>query len=138
MRLRSEFLRVRKQGRSYGGRYLVVAVLELEQLEEKSTQSKMGFIVSKRIGNAVARNFVKRRLHGIVGKIDADLQSQRYIVTIARKGAAEQTFATLQKEWHRLAKRAHLLLAPAFSLDSCKDAANKSFSDTEAPSATTH
>lgn len=126
MRLSAEFLAVRKRGRSLGGRYLVLATLELDE----PGPSKVGFVVSKRVGNAVARNLVKRRLHGIVGRFDSFLESQRYIVTIARKGAAEQPFATLQKEWHRLAKRAHLLRATG------TDTANPSASDTEAASAT--
>jgi ribonuclease P protein component len=105
MRWRSEFLNVRKQGRSFGGRFLVLATLKTEELEH----FKVGFVVPKYVGNAVARNAVKRRLHGIVGSRSADIDPHCYVVTIARRGAAEQTFATLQKEWHWLAKRAKLL-----------------------------
>lgn len=104
MRLRSEFLNVRKEGRSYGGRFLVLAVFKAEELDK----FKVGFIVPKRVGNAVARNLVKRRLHGIVGGQSDALDPHQFIVTIARRGAAEQPFASLQKEWFRLARRAGL------------------------------
>ena len=105
MRWRSEFLKVRKQGHSFGGRFLVLGTLKTEELEH----FKVGFVVPKYVGNAVARNAVKRRLHGIVGSKSADIDPNCYVVTIARRGAAEQTFATLQKEWHWLANRAKLI-----------------------------
>ena len=104
MRLKSEFSKVRKEGRSFAGRFLVLSVLPAEELEN----SKVGFIVPKRVGNAVARNLVKRRLHGVVAGKVAAIGSKYFVVTIARKGAAEQSFAVLESEWHRLAKRAKL------------------------------
>lgn len=104
MRRRSEFLRVRKHGRSFGGRYLVLAVLPAAEIDA----FKVGFIVPKRVGNAVARNRVKRRLRMIVAETASALQPKHFLTTIARKGAAEQPFAVLRKEWRRLAKRANL------------------------------
>ncbi|MEZ5326261.1 MAG: ribonuclease P protein component [Verrucomicrobiales bacterium] len=107
MRWRSEFLNVRKQGRSFGGRFLVLATLKAGEIEE----FKVGFVVPRYVGNAVHRNAVKRRLHGIVASRTAEIDPHRYVVTIARRGAAEQSFATLQREWLWLAKRAKLLLS---------------------------
>src|SRR5210317_1663645 len=104
MRLRSEFLAVRKKGRSFGGRWLVLARLKQEDIET----FKVGFIVSKKVGNAVARNRVKRRLRGVVSSTADRLEPNHYLVTIAKKGAAAQDYATLKREWRWLAGRAGL------------------------------
>lgn len=104
MRSRSEFLRVRKEGRSFGGRYLVLAALRAEEI----ATFRVAFVVPKRVGKAVHRNLLRRRLRAIVAEAVDALQPGHYLVTIARAGAAEQSYATLWKEWRWLAKRARL------------------------------
>ena len=52
MNSRSEFLRVRKDGKSYSGKYLVLGLLEDHQVKSRF---KFGIIVTKKLGNAVMR-----------------------------------------------------------------------------------
>jgi ribonuclease P protein component len=104
MRLKSEFLRVRTEGESFGGRHLVLAVLANQEVPE----FKVGFVVPKRVGNAVSRNRVKRRLRNIFSTTAERLKPNRYVVTVARRGSAEQPYAALRKEWRWLAGRAGL------------------------------
>ena len=55
------FQRVREEGTSYAGHYLVLGVLRDEDI---ANPIRVGYITTKRIGNAVARNAVRRRLRG--------------------------------------------------------------------------
>lgn len=62
---------------------------------------RAGFIVSKKVGNAVVRNKVKRRLRSIVAQ--ADLSG--LIVVRALPGAAVARFADLQPEFLALVQK---------------------------------
>ena len=75
---------------------------------------RAGFVTSKRVGGAVVRNRVRRRLREIVRKHQHDVRTGVWIVLIARPAAANATQRALEDEWLRLAKRA-LILAPSCS-----------------------
>ena len=83
MRLKSEFVRVRSDGESYGGKHLVLAVLP----DPEVPTFKVGFVVPRRVGKAVERNRVKRRLRHIFATTAHRLKPQNYVVTVARKGS---------------------------------------------------
>jgi ribonuclease P protein component len=63
--------------------------------------------VSKRIGNAVARNRVKRRLREVARS--ASVEAGFDIVIVARNGAAEADFARIERSIHNLLRRARIL-----------------------------
>ncbi len=105
MAQRAEFSRVKKRGHSKGGRFLVLATLEDESLPEH----RWAFVTSRRVGNAVTRNKIRRRLRSIVSKRGERLRDRRYLVMIARYRAAEASFEELENEWLRLAKRLDIL-----------------------------
>ena len=69
--------------------------------------TRFGFSVSKRIGNAVVRNRVKRRLREAARA--ASVEAGFDIVIVARKGAAEADFARIERSVGKLLKRAHVL-----------------------------
>lgn len=66
-------------------------------------------MVSKRLGNAVTRNKVKRRLREVVRL--AELESGWDVVFIARRGAEKANYHELQQAAHILMKRANLISA---------------------------
>ena len=72
---------------------------------------RAGFVTSRAVGSAVARNRVRRRLREIVRKRQHDIQDGAWIVTIARSSAARASRGELEAEWLRLAKRASILSA---------------------------
>ena len=101
MTRRTEFARVKSEGRSKAGRYVVVATLEDPAVEGL----KWAFVTSRRVGNAVARNRVRRRLRSIVSKHGDRVQPGRYLVMIARFRAAEADFEQLERDWLQVVKR---------------------------------
>ena len=103
----SEFDRVKSNGVSCHGRFMVLSVLK----NPPSAETKIGFITSRRIGGAVERNRVRRRFREIVRVARPALQPSLWLVLIARKNAVEASFQSLQREWLQLAQRASILTA---------------------------
>ena len=75
-------------------------------------RTRVGFITSKRVGGAVERNRVRRRLREIIRQHRASLHAGSWLVVIARHTAARATSAELEADWLRLARRASILAAP--------------------------
>jgi ribonuclease P protein component len=70
---------------------------------------RSGFVTSKRIGGAVVRNRVRRRLREIVRKHQHALRGGVWLVLVARPAAARASYSALEDEWLRLAKRTSIL-----------------------------
>lgn len=107
LKLAREFNLVRTQGQTIRGTLLTLGILPRE--EEKIF--RVGFVASRRIGGAVVRNRVRRRLREIVRRRQHELIPGVWIVIIARQGAAAADSKMLEKEWLRLARRAGIVLA---------------------------
>ena len=75
--------------------------------DEKSF--RIGFITSKRIGGAVIRNRLRRRLREIVRVEQARINGGIWCVVIARPAAARTSYRALKDEWLHLAERASIL-----------------------------
>ena len=105
VRRTSDFGRVRQHGSSWTGRLMIIAILPLPD----EPQAKFGFTVTKRIGNAVVRNKIRRRLASITGSFAPQITAPHLIVTIPRHGAAKAEFETIRAEWSKLARRAGLI-----------------------------
>ena len=97
-----QFKLVFDKGTSLAERSLVVKCLS-----NGLNITRFGFSVSSRVGGAVVRNSLKRRLREIVRK--ATLKSGWDIVVIARPTAAQTDFKTLDQMLSRLLARAHVL-----------------------------
>lgn len=103
---RSDFQRIRAQGKSLQGRFLVLGYLADENLTEPF---RLGLITTKRLGPAVVRNRVRRRLRAILQRTGERVTEPHWIVLIARSAAATATSEQLEKEWKWLLHRAPLL-----------------------------
>src|SRR5207247_11401545 len=101
----SEFERVKANGRVERGHLLLLSVLATKE----SSPFRAGFITSRALGSAVARNRVRRRLREIVRKRQREIAPATWIVTIGRASAARASYEQLEAEWLRLAKRASIL-----------------------------
>ena len=80
----------------------------MKALPNRLTFSRYGFSVSRRIGNAVVRNRVKRRLREILRS--ALLEPGWDIMFIARLRVASASFASVEKSVQGLLLQAGLLL----------------------------
>jgi ribonuclease P protein component len=105
LKLSREFDRVRREGRTVRGGLLMLGVLQ----SETETAFRVGFVTSRRVGGAVARNRVRRRLREIVRRHQHTLGRGLWLVVIARPAAARASSAALEEEWLRLAQRAPIL-----------------------------
>ena len=102
----SEYERVKRDGLVRRGKLLMLSAAVVEN----SGLSRVGFITSRRLGSAVARNRVRRRLREIVRRHQHDLRQDFWIVLVARRDAVKASYRALEDEWLRLAKRASILL----------------------------
>lgn len=105
---RADFKRVRLEGSSFAGRYLVMGCLHDPSLD---VPLKLGLITTKKLGNAVARNRFRRRFRGIVQRHGEMVAPGYWMVIIARRFAAEATSAQLEKEWRWMLRRCGMLVA---------------------------
>ena len=101
---RADFERVRREGAFVRGSLVSLGCLKVD-----GDELRAGFVTSRRIGNAVVRNRVRRRLREIFRRHQQQLAAAHYLVTIANPAGAKATFAELEHEWLRLAKRTSIL-----------------------------
>lgn len=92
-----------RSGRRAGTRTLV---LHLGADPHESAAPRIGFVVSKAVGNAVTRNQVKRRLRHLARERLTSLPGSAVLVVRALPAAASASYATLGADfdtaWRRL------------------------------------
>ncbi len=96
----SEFERVYKQGTAYRGRLFSVHAFpnELGTL-------RLGLSVSKKVGNAVVRNSLRRRVREIFTSAAKSGDRELDLVVSARPAAREATFDELREEFDRALRK---------------------------------
>lgn len=87
-----EFQHVFKQGVSSANRQFVIYVLE----KPDQPHFRVGISVGKRIGNAVARNWVKRRIRQTLTNVKNQIRSDIDFLVIARPSVSGMEMAQVQ------------------------------------------
>ncbi|MFY8268364.1 MAG: ribonuclease P protein component [Terrimicrobiaceae bacterium] len=102
-----DFYRVREQGKASQARLLRVGLLRTGE----NFPSKLGIITSRRIGGAVTRAKVRRRLREILRACRSSIPCGCLVVVVAKSGASVASFQELTAEWLLLARRLSILPA---------------------------
>ncbi len=91
-----EFERVYRQGTAYRGRLFSVHAFPNEH-----GAPRLGLSVSRRVGNAVTRNAVRRKLREVFHSCISEVSENLDLVVSARPAAAEATLEELREEFGR-------------------------------------
>jgi ribonuclease P protein component len=104
LRNNRDFRIVYDKGKSFANRYLVLFIKK-----NSFNYNRVGFAVTKKLGKAVVRNKVKRRMREAY-KLNSEEVKQGYdIIFLSRISAKEASFSELKKAEAHLLKKAGLL-----------------------------
>lgn len=105
LRANTQFQQVYKQGATFADNAVVLYCLHLPD----PTVRQVGFSVSKKVGGAVVRNHVKRRLREAYHRLLPQLPKGIALVFVARKSSADADYAKLEKSVRGALLKAGLL-----------------------------
>jgi len=94
IRKRKDFLFLYKKGYRYRGKYF-----NLIYLSNDFSFSRMAVIVSKKVGNAVKRNKIKRQMRTLFRRNKSLLKAPLDIIIIAKKEILESSWLTLKGDY---------------------------------------
>ncbi len=96
IRKKKDFLFLYKKGNRYRGRYF-----NLIYLSNDLNFSRMAVVVSKKVGGAVERNTIKRRLRTLFRRNKHILLNPLDIILIAKKEIQDASWQSLEEEYLR-------------------------------------
>lgn len=107
---RKDFLRIAGKGNKAAARSVVIqaapAIQEGETLPEAEDSCRVGFTVTRKMGNAVVRNRIKRRLRAAANKVIAEKATPAHeYVLIGRYPAYYTPFSVLLQDMHYVLRR---------------------------------
>jgi len=103
LRKNEDFKRIYKNGKNYYNRNLIMYIMKNE-LED----TRIGFTVSKKIGNSVVRNRVRRRIKEIVRKNFNNIKEGYDIILIPKKNVVDISHKELENAVFHIFKLANV------------------------------
>ena len=126
LKQRADFLAAATGAKAPGAAFVLQA-RKRSEVGAETGPVRVGFTVSKKVGNAVVRNRVRRRLREVVRlSAAAALQEGHDYVLIGRRPALEWPFERLMQDYERALHRVH-----ARTLKGTGDAASGALHDLE-------
>ncbi|MGF1639805.1 MAG: ribonuclease P protein component [Rhodospirillales bacterium] len=117
LKRRSEFLRIARQGRKWAAAGLVLQVGRgggEDGTSEATPPIRVGFTASRKVGNAVARNRVRRRLRAVAEEILPMHAKPGYdYVIVGRVATVRRSYAALLADLMIALERLGVRRAPA-------------------------
>ena len=104
LKKRYQFNYVYKSGEHFSGEHMVLYVVS-----SKTKNIKVGLAVTKKVGHAVVRNKIRRRLREIIKKQVPNLNQNNNIIVVARDNISSASFEKLSNEFLKLIKKADLI-----------------------------
>jgi ribonuclease P protein component len=95
----NDFVRVRRNGKTYRCRYFALFSTIRASNSADFSSARIGISASKRVGNAVARNRVKRRFRELFRKWQFDIRADVDIVISSRLPAIEAEAEDLEQRF---------------------------------------
>lgn len=109
MKRASEFAMVRAEGSSAAGRFLVLSAAPISKgaaaSDAEAAESRFGIITTRKLGHAVIRNLLRRRVREILRAHGEPLSTGRYVVIIPRIHAATASYEQLERDFIKQMKR---------------------------------
>lgn len=102
LRKNQDFQKVYKKGKSTANRQFIVYVLR----GENQKFSRLGLSVSKKMGNAVVRNKIRRHVKEAMRAMEGKIQLGNDYIIISRKPAADMTYTEVKSSLQHVLKRA--------------------------------
>ena len=96
-----------------GGTSRAHPLLVLRAVRNDLERTRVGFSTGRRLGTAVVRNRVRRRLRAIVRALSSRIETGWDVLIVARPGAVEASFEQLAAALERLLRRAGVLRSGA-------------------------
>lgn len=106
-----DFRQVTRQGRRAAGRRLVVhavSAADPAEVVQTTPSPRVGFVVSKAVGNSVVRHRVARRLRHVVRDRLGTLPTGSSLIVRALPSAAEASSAELRQDFEAALRRLRL------------------------------
>ena len=108
IRRRADFLRVQSEGKRATSQHFVMLVAATAARQAhgdypvpRAASSRLGVVVTKKVGNAVQRNRVKRRCREVFRQWPGYVPDGVELVVIARGPAYELGLRDVKREWER-------------------------------------
>ena len=99
-----EIEKVMKKGLKYSSKYFVIYKLE----NNETNHFRFATSVGKKIGNAVTRNLVKRRVRSVIDRLDLSLKNMDVFI-VAKSTVNDLTFDEYVKQISYLLKKLHII-----------------------------
>ncbi|MCD8383303.1 MAG: ribonuclease P protein component [Clostridiales bacterium] len=87
------------------GKYAACATLVLYWSPNRYQSNRLGITVSTKLGNAVVRNRIRRRIREIYRLHEEQLRRGIDLVVVARAAAPDAEYQRLDRDFQRLARR---------------------------------
>ncbi|NLK51401.1 MAG: ribonuclease P protein component [Syntrophomonadaceae bacterium] len=104
IRKNKDYQRIFQKSRWISGRWVT-----LHYRSGEGKRSRWGIVVSRRVGNAVVRNRVRRKIRVICAALDLRLTRKIDLIIVGKKGIDKADFWDLKADLEQICRRAQLI-----------------------------